>query len=111
MLSMERKNPDIVRKIDLMHRLFGKCEREKCADCSHLYRRDYGGTYYKCEIYGNSHAATTDWRLKYDACGLFNKKYEGKDVVKLVGRTASIIYCDEPLEGQLAFEWDEQEAE
>ena len=104
MFSIEKKSPDIIRKIDLMHRLFGKCEGQICGDCSHFYQHNYGNVYFKCEIYGNSHAMSTDWRKKYPACSLFNKEYRGGDIVKLVGRTSYRIIDDEPLEGQITFE-------
>lgn len=63
------------RKIDKMHRLFGRAWGEKCANCQHLQ----GGVnqYRKCEVYGESASEATDWALKWDACGLFNKPYKG----------------------------------
>lgn len=63
------------RKIDRMHELFGTLPGQKCRDCYHLK----GGVneYRKCEVYGRSASEATDWALKYDACGLFNKPYDG----------------------------------
>ena len=66
-------------KIDKMHFLYGKTPGEKCKDCFHLI----GGVneYRKCEIYGISASASTDWRLSWDACGLWNKpRPKGEDV-------------------------------
>ena len=59
--------------ISTMHRLFGKTEGQRCKDCDHLIRYKANRTYYKCQWYGESSSEATDWRLKYDACGLFNK--------------------------------------
>lgn len=85
------------RKIDLMHELFGVMKGEKCRDCKHLH----GGVneYRKCLVYGNTRSEATDWALKYDACGLWNKPYEGDvPIIKLV-------HADKPdvqVEGQLS---------
>lgn len=72
----------MVRKIERMHELFGTCSGQKCKDCEHLY----GGVnnYRKCLIYGNTRSEATDWALKYDACGLWNKPYKAEiPIVKL----------------------------
>lgn len=64
-------------KIDLMHLIFGKGnDGEICKTCCHL--QDYGHhdrSYYKCECYGITASEASDWRLKYQACGLYNKPY------------------------------------
>lgn len=73
---------DMLRKIDRMHELFGVKAGEKCKDCMHLQ----GGVneYRKCDVYGISAASSTDWCLKYSACGLFNEVYSGDvPIVKL----------------------------
>lgn len=60
------------RKIFAMHERFGTCGALRCKDCNHLV----GGKYhdrqlYKCELYGLTHSEATDWRLSYQACGMF----------------------------------------
>lgn len=60
------------RKIFAMHKRFGTCGAFRCKDCSHFV----GGKYhdrqlYKCELYGMTHSEATDWRLSYQACGMF----------------------------------------
>lgn len=62
----------VERKIFAMHKRFGTCGTFRCKDCSHLV----GGKYhdrqlYKCELYGLTHSEATDWRLSYQACGMF----------------------------------------
>lgn len=47
-----------MRKIELMHHLFGT-KTGFCKDCGHFYRKQYGGTYRKCEVYGDS---CGDWK-------------------------------------------------
>lgn len=90
-----------VRKIDLMHQMFGKTEG-LCKDCSHYKRYHYRDKpYRKCEVYGITNSEASDWVGRYQACGLFNKKYSGNDVIRLVspGRRNEVI--QEPLEGQV----------
>lgn len=85
------------RKIDRMHELFGVTQGKKCKDCEHLH----GGVneYRKCLVYGNTCSEATDWALKYDACGLWNKPYEGDvPIVKLIRANKS----DVQVEGQLS---------
>ena len=60
------------RKIAAMHRLFGTKEG-LCRDCDHLIGGKYHNKqYYKCELYGVTHSEATDWRLSYQACGMYN---------------------------------------
>ncbi len=54
--------------LGLMHREHGVTEGRVCGECDHLR----GYTYFKCRKYPrSSHAATTDWRKGWPACGLF----------------------------------------
>lgn len=76
----------MTRKIAKMHEMFGFTMGEKCKTCSHLK----GGVneYRKCEVYGDTRSEATDWALKYDACGLWNKPYSGDvPIVRLNGGT------------------------
>lgn len=73
-----------IRKIDLMHRQFGKVLGKVCKNCSNLCTNSYDKTYYKCSVYGISKSEATDWRLKYQACGMYNRKYKGTPVVRMV---------------------------
>lgn len=48
-----------------------------CKDCVALrgYQNRSGRrTYYKCGVYGVSSGPGTDWRVKWPACGYFEKK-------------------------------------
>ena len=61
------------RKIHAMHRLYGTCGVMRCKDCNHLICGKYHDRrYYKCELYGISHSEATDWRVSYQACGMYN---------------------------------------
>jgi hypothetical protein len=66
-----RKGP---RKIASMHSRFGVLQGQFCGGCRHLQR--VGGNtkeYFKCRKYGNSRSEATDWRKKWEACGLFTR--------------------------------------
>ena len=81
--------------ISKMHEIHGRSD-SRCGDCCNLETYRYRGrTYRKCIAYGVSHSDATDWRLKYMACGLFGKPFEGTEfrAVKEVAdnRTNKII--------------------
>lgn len=42
-----------------------------CGDCEHLFARSFSRTYFKCDQYSTSGSATTDFRLRWEACSLF----------------------------------------
>jgi len=65
-----------LKKIAYMHQAFGFTAGEKCRNCAHLRRYNANSVpVSKCAKYGDSRSEATDWRQKWDACGLF-KKYE-----------------------------------
>lgn len=89
-----------VRKIDLMHKLFGFGDGN-CPDCKHFQvvcRQ--GGTYFKCSVYGNTPSEASDWRKKYIACGMKNREYKGNPVIGSVIRDAR-GNVEEQIEGQM----------
>lgn len=88
-----------IRKINLMYKFFGEGE-EMCGDCSHFHKGLYRGkTYRKCDVYGMTHGEATDWSKHYMSCGLFNKEYNGRNIVDFV--TPERETDNEPLEGQI----------
>lgn len=70
-----------MKKIDLMHAMFGKAEGE-CAECRHFEKHWRNVKYFKCRVYGVSASEATDWRKKYPACGLKNIPTSYRDVYK-----------------------------
>lgn len=72
----------MMRKLELMHYLFGIADGHKCKECSNLH----GGTnnYRKCEVYGISASEATDWALSWTACGMLNKEHNGRPIVEMV---------------------------
>lgn len=87
-----------IRKIDLMHREFGFSPGNKCKTCDNYWRGRYHDYMYsKCTVYGVTNSAASDWSGRYDACGMYNKEYNGGDMIRMV-RPGSAL--EEPLEGQ-----------
>lgn len=40
-----------------------------CKTCCHLQARRVHRTYYKCDRFGETHGAGTDWRIRWPGCG------------------------------------------
>lgn len=94
------------RKIDAMHERFGRHDGI-CKECGNLecYYQN-GRYYYKCKVYGNSRSAATDWRLSWDACGMYNSLWTGRTIIELL-KSESKKEPILPPEGQITFEWRE----
>lgn len=74
-----------MRKIDLMHKMFGRMEGRTCGECKNLITYRYRDKVYrKCTIYGDTSSEATDWVKKYAACGKFNGEYKGRPIVRMV---------------------------
>lgn len=72
-----------VRKIELMHQLFGKCDGRRCGECSNFASGRYHDTILrKCEVYGLTHSEATDWAKRWEACGMFNREHSGPTVIE-----------------------------
>ena len=96
-----------LRKIDLMHRQFGKCDGHTCRECSNLQHvRPCDRSLTKCRIYGDTSSAASDWAQRWQACGMFNKQWSGKPIIRLVRptRQEKEEMQREPIEGQLRME-------
>lgn len=90
-----------LRKIDLMHNQFGFSPGHKCKECSNFSRNKYHDyAYSKCAVYGCTQSAASDWSGRYDACGMFNKEYNGGDIIRMVRPSRNSI-INEPLKGQI----------
>lgn len=62
--------PKGIRKIELMHQQFGRCDGHTCGECSNLTTHCYGRTYQKCLVYGESSSEASDWTKRWPACGM-----------------------------------------
>ena len=90
------------RKIDEMHYRFGTLSGKFCEDCSNLIKGRYHGMYLrKCTVYGATHSEASDWRKKYEACGLYNKPWSGNEVIRTLKHSGKPKPTEEPMEGQM----------
>lgn len=90
------------RKILAMHKHFGTCGVLRCKDCDHL-KHDVR---YKCELYGISRSEATDWRLSFQACGMYNVPQNMETWTPLLTQINNQYrkFPDPPIEGQIGFE-------
>ena len=96
-----------LRKLELMYREFGKCENHTCRECSNLVEFEYHSrTYRKCKVYGMTDSEASDWAKRWLACGMFNKQWNGGNIMRLVRpeRKAKTEADNTPIEGQLQME-------
>lgn len=92
-----------IKKIDLMHKLFGTVPDRYCKECPHLESYTASRKWYKCGVYGNTCSEATDWRLKYKACGMIDIPiYAGTPIVKQL-RLLN-WKPEEPMEGQFVLD-------
>lgn len=73
-----------LRKIELMHHIFGEIPEHKCGECSNLRQYHYNRRgYRKCKVYGDTRSVASDWSKKYTACGCFNCEYADRNIIEL----------------------------
>lgn len=99
-----------MKKLDLMHLLFGvEARGRRCRDCPCLVRcvAPTGRASYKCTVYGVSCGESTDWAVKWTACGRFGKPLEkGEYSVMHLRRRGPRATAPEVLPGQTAMNLD-----
>ena len=93
-----------LRKIDLMHREFGKMYGNTCGECSNLTEHRYDKRYYKCKVYGCTSSEASDWAKKWLACGMFNRSWGDKPIMRLVRPTRKDKeeMQNAPIDGQIS---------
>jgi len=73
-LKQEHDWPTPERAIRTMHLRWGTTPGAVCRDCTHFLRkREATKVYFKCEKYGVTSGAATDWRARWNACGLWER--------------------------------------
>ena len=92
------------RKIFAMHRRFGTCGVLRCKTCSHLVRHEYNRNYYKCELYGESSSEATDWKVSYQACGMYNVPQNMETYVPVIEQIKHLPRIEPPIDGQIRLE-------
>lgn len=95
-----------LRKIDLMHRIFGVSDGHACRECSNFVKGKYHtSTLCKCKVYGMTNSEATDWAGRWQACGAFNRTLNRQPVMREVRPERKQKEADNaPLEGQIIFE-------
>jgi len=90
------------RKIDAMHRLFGKQPGLTCWNCPHLTYYEQSRRWYKCRLYGFTSSEATNWKKSNIACGMWGKHAE-KGFVPVIERLKHTARKkpDKPIEGQV----------
>lgn len=95
-----------LRKISLMHRLFGVCDGHACRECSNLVKGRYHDRILtKCKAYGMTHSEASDWAGRWQACGAFNQAINRGPVIRDVVPDRRQKETDSsPLDGQMMIE-------
>lgn len=93
---------EFTNRIDMMHKLFGEIPDRKCKDCPHLCSYRASHKWYKCECYGETASAASDWRLKWAACGLIDKEYDGYPIIRRVRALNAKKKTPTQIEGQVS---------
>lgn len=94
-----------IRKIDLMHRIFGVSEGSTCRECSNLLKGRYHDRILtKCKVYGLTHSEASDWAGRWQACGMFNRAWEKQPVMRYVVPDRKKEVDNAPLEGQISLD-------
>ena len=95
-----------LRKIDLMHKLFGTAPGHACRECNNLVKgRSHDRILTKCKVYGLTHSEASDWAGRWQACGMFNRTWDKQPVIREVVPERRRQEADNtPLDGQISFE-------
>lgn len=82
-----------------MHQIFGVCHgMHICAECSNFVSGRYHDKILrKCEVYGLTHSEASDWAKRWEACGMFNKEYNGRPIIEVKTGGKKKL---EPIDGQ-----------
>ena len=92
-----------IRKIALMHRIFGVSDGHTFRECCNFVNGKYHDrTLCKCRVYGMSPSEASDWAGRWQACGAFNREISRGPVMREVVPERKQKEADNtPLEGQI----------
>jgi hypothetical protein len=72
--DVQTKSPEMLNPCV---RLYGLGpEGERCKNCTHLFARHMGNTYWKCDLRKCTRGPGSDHRVNWPACGKFERKPE-----------------------------------
>lgn len=85
-----------------MHKLFDTCGVFICKQCKHLCTYEYRGRRYsKCDLYGDTHGASTDWVQSWRACGMYDTDVDMGSWEPVLERLKHSPKVEPPLDGQM----------
>lgn len=91
-------------RIALMHEIFGIDEEHQCKTCKHIEQHGSNRQYWKCKVYGVTFSTASDWRLKWAACGLYNKPYTNDVPIIELKKHMPKPIIETQCEGQMTIE-------
>jgi hypothetical protein len=56
----------------------------------------------KCKVYGITSSEASDWANKYEACGMFNKEWNGNPIINLVKHSSKKNNEEIHIDGQMS---------
>lgn len=95
-----------LRKIALMHRVFGVSDGHTCRECCNFVNGKYHDrTLCKCRVYGMSPSEASDWAGRWQACGAFNREIRmGADMMEVVPGVKQKEFGKFQIDGQIGME-------
>lgn len=100
------KRTTTLRKLELMHSMFGVTDGKTCGECSNFVSGRYNTkTLRKCTVYGLTHSEASDWAKRWQACGMFNREWYGRVIIEMVRRGRPRTPVDQ-IEGQTSM-WED----
>lgn len=94
-----------LRKIEAMHKEYGRLDNKKCADCCNLSSYRQNRVWYKCKAYGLSSSEATDWAKRNEACGLYGLDFDimkRTPLIEKLKRSKKSI-DEKPIKGQISW--------
>ncbi len=55
----------------------------------------------KCTVYGATHSEASDWRKKYVACGMYDKEWNGVEIIRTIRHSGMPKLPEQPIDGQM----------
>ena len=102
----------LIRKLELMHKIYGVNKWETCGKCCNFVRwRHHDRILRKCIVYGLTHSEASDWAKSWVACGHFDKEFNEDTQIPVINLVRMANKENETIvaEGQTTMFDEEQE--
>lgn len=80
-LDAEQRYAGEPKPLRAMHLAHGTTPGKTCGDCKFILGVRQSTTWYKCQKYRLSRSASSDFRLKWEACGLWEQGPDGIEIL------------------------------